>query len=305
MKSMLAITFLVLMYGLALAGQGGGSPSDPFFTNPVPQTETPVINVTAANVLRSQTVNTSVRNLIIIAAGQSNIVNVAPSNYTPTNSTVLDNFDITSGAIYAAVDPLMGCNWVLSSTVNGNPMLRLADNLITAGKFDRIIIVPVALGGTSVAQWFTDYPSGRIESALNRIASHGIVAGTNVTIIVIWAQGETDNQNGTTQSTYTTTLNSGIAASRAAGFTGTWFVAEQTWLSGTTSAAVQAAQAAVVNHGSNVWAGPNADALNGSVCGSGSATACRQGDNTHFSDAGSFSDAAAWQAALHLFGAPF
>jgi hypothetical protein len=61
-------------------------------------------------------------------------------------------------------------------------------------------------------------------------------------------------------------LSAVIAQSRAAGFAGSWYVAKQTYVQGTTSSAVQAAQAAAPN-GRTIFAGPNADALIGNVCG--------------------------------------
>jgi hypothetical protein len=90
----------------------------------------------------------------------------------------------------------------------------------------------------------------------------GLVAGTNVTVIVIWGQGENGNSLATSQANYTSGLNTVIGQSRTAGFTGKWFIAKQTYVTGTTSSAVQAAQAAAPN-GTTIFAGPNADALAG------------------------------------------
>ena len=66
----------------------------------------------------------------------------------------------------------------------------------------------------------------------------------------------------------------------------------------------QEAHAALVNHPS-VWAGPNADALVGNICGPSANAACRQSDGTHWSDNGSYSYAAAWVTALEAYGSPF
>jgi len=74
----------------------------------------------------------------------------------------------------------------------------------------------------------------------------------------------------------------------------------QTWNGTTVSAAIQAAQAAVL--GGSVFAGPNADVMINSTC---SASACRQnpdaggGVNLHFSNAGSIAYAAGWQTSMH------
>lgn len=282
-----------------LAADGFSASPDPFILTAIPANNGAINNNTKVTSLRSlQALNPMVRNLVIVAAGQSNITNAAPSAYTPTNGSKIDNFNIYDGGSYAAADPQLGC----TNTSIGHPIFRLADNLITANLFDRVVIVPIGVGGTSVAEWESGTESTRIGVAFARLSSRGLVAGTNVTVIVVWGQGETDTQIGTSQGAYTASMNNVISQSRTAGFTGLWFVAKQTFLQGVVSAPIQAAQVAVVNHGANVWGGPDADAMINNTC---SGVACRQGDNIHFSDAGSASYAAGFQAALHAYGAPF
>jgi hypothetical protein len=257
-----------------------------------------VLNInTNGRALRNQGIDNTQRTLVIISAGQSNMTNVAPSSFTPVNASAIDNFNVNDGAIYAAVDPLVGCSNVATPFL-GNPMLRVADTLITNGKFDRVILTPVSIDGTTVSQWETTF-SNRITVAIQRLAAKGIKESPYVTIVILWGQGESDH--GTSQSAYQNSLSNVIAATRAVGFSGKWFVAKQTY-TGTVDANIQAAQAGVVNPSNNVWAGPNADLLIGTVCNS---TACRQGDNVHFSNAGSASYAQAWVDALAASGNPF
>jgi len=298
-----AVAFLaIILPAPTIAGSGASLP-DPNYLDPVPTQNGPVNRQSTVKTPRSvQTVNPAVRNLVIIAAGQSNIVNIAPSLYTPTNPSALDNMNVYDGAIYAAVDPLIGTSDQLSPSA-GHPILRLADNLVTANLFDRVIIQPIGIGGTLIADWQTGFASNRIRAALNRLKARGIVAGTNVTIIIIWGQGESDALAGVSQAAYTAGLTAVIADSRAAGFTGTWFVAKQTWQNGVASTAIQNGQLAVINHGAGIWEGPNADALVGNACPGSSA--CRVADNIHWTDIGSAAYASAWQTALHAFGAPF
>lgn len=298
----LIFTVILSFASLSALGQtGSGGAPDPFLLAPVPNGS--VVNVnTKAVALRSQTVNTGIRNLVLIVAGQSNATNVAPSVYTPANPLSLDQLNVNDGAIYAAGDPLLGCS--LNETLGpGNPFLRLADSFVTAAQFDRVILVCVAIDATSVAHWETGFAANRITVALGRLAAKGIVAGTNVTIAVLWAQGETDNDLGTGQTAYTNSLNNVIAATRATGFTGPWFVAKQSWNGTAVSAAIQAAEAAVVNHPAGVWAGGDADSLTGNAC---SGSPCRQSPGLlHWTDAGSASIAASFKSKMALFGAPF
>ncbi len=286
-------------------GAGGGS-VDPYLLPPIaPQggVVNPISQKTSGLTPRAlQTVDASVRNLIIIGAGQSNMADSPQASaFSPVNPTKLDQLNIMDGGIYPATDPLLGCS---VNSGGGNPILRLGDALITANLFDRVILASIAIDGTAVSEWETGTYSTRFAVLFKRLAAKGLVAGTNVTVIVLWGQGETDTTNGTGTSAYQTSLNNVIAASRAAGFAGTWFVATQTYNTGTTSSAIQTAQANVVNHGAGIWAGPNADAIIGTTCGG---LTCRP-DNLHFGDNGMpvyVGSVSGWQAALHLFGAPF
>lgn len=287
------------------AAQTMGGYVDPNYISPQLSTNPLNINVNGV-ALRSQTVNTSIANLVLIVAGQSNLTDVAPSLFSPVNGSALDAMNINDGAIYAAVDPLPGCSLTFSG---GNPALRLADALVTGGFFARVIIAPIAIGNTAVADWATGADASRFAVIMQRLAARGITpAMTNVTFAVIWGQGENDTNIGTSQASYTASLNAVISASRAAGMSGRWFVAEQSWNGNMVSSAVEAAQAAVVNNPSGVYVGPNADALIGSAC---SGVACRQSldpggsTNLHFSDAGSASYASAWQTSMHASGSPF
>lgn len=294
---------IVFVIGFLMGQRNVGVAEDRFYTEPFQSLNLDTKSLT----LRTQTLNPAVRNLVIIAAGQSNMADVGPSAHSPSNGSVLDQLNIYDGAIYAAADPLLGTSYPRSAGVAiygpGNHMLRLADSFVTAGLFDRVVIVPVGVGATRVDQFEPGSYGGKIiPVALRRLAALGIVAGANVTITILWGQGESDTDAGTSQAAYTASLNNIIATSRAEGFTGLWFVALMSRSLGSASAAVVAAQAAVVDHGANVWAGPNLDALNGNNC---SAMACRQADDTHFSDAGMASAAAAWKTAMALYGAPF
>lgn len=304
----------ILFVALALAfltpthAQRGGASVDKFSIHLDDAHSTTITRDTKGLALRSQTVSAAIRNLILITVGQSLCENIAPTAYTPTNPTKLDNLNIWDGAIYEAKDPLLGSVMPIVLGVPylgpGNPNLRIADTLITNNKFDRVIIVSTCIGSTAVADWDTGFESAIFPVIMQRLASLGIVAGTNITIAAIWGQGEQDNILGTLQAAYTTSLNSVITKSRAVGFNGIWFVnSGESYINLTTSAPVQAAQAAVINHGSSIWAGANMDALIGNNC---SGVACRAPlDGVHWSDAGSASYAAAVVTAMGLSGAPF
>lgn len=260
-------------------------------------------NTTGLTPRATQATSSAIRNLVIIGAGQSNMSDTAPTAYTASNPTKLDQFNVNDGTVYPAIEPLLGTTQFPGVTI-GNPIYRLADQLITNNKFDRIILVPLAIGATSVAVWETGICKDRIAVALRRLAARGIASGTNVTVIVLWGQGE--NDGATSQSAYTNSLNAVIANGNAGGTIDRWFIAKQSFDGTTTHSAIQNAQAAVL--GGNVKAGADADALTGTACGG---VACRNAtDLIHWTDAGSAyyagtSGSGGWLAALTASGAPF
>ena len=270
-----------------------GFPSNPYRdTNSLSQT--------------AQVIDITKTNLAIVVAGQSNIANVSPGTFSPVNASSLFQLNIYDGKFYPAVDPLLGASGGQPpiETFLGNPALRLADAIVTAGYFQRVYLVPIAIGSTAIADWATGPEAQLLPVVFLRMSEKGLVPRTNVTVIVIWGHGENDNSLKTSQSVYSAGLSTVIAQSRAAGFTGSWYIAKQTYVQGSTSPAVQAAQAAAPN-GTTIFAGPNADPLAGNVCGPSANEACRQFDNLHWSDNGSYSYAAAWLSALVASGAPF
>jgi hypothetical protein len=296
----------------ALAGGTGGGGIDNYFAAPVainPNSQSAAANQQALG-LSQTAAQTFTSGLVLITAGQSNIANEAPSVYSPTNATHIFQLNIFDGKIYPAVDPLLGATNVFGFGTNfGNPSLRIADGIITAGYFSNVLLVPVAVSGSAIAWWVPGFVGANLPTlgqvlpvAVARIKEKGITCGSGVSCVIAWGHGEEDNALATTQLSYTTSGTAMISAVATAGFVGHWYIAKQTWYTcACVSAAVQAAQAALVN-GTSVFAGPNADALTGNACGSPATSACRQADNVHWTDNGSLSYAAAWVTALHTGG---
>lgn len=253
----------------------------------------------AGKTLRSLTIDTSIRNCVLILAGQSNMSNEAPTAYTPTYASQVDNFNIYDRQMYAASGVLLGCGWLYTSlggSAAGHCGGRIADGLIAAGKFDRVILAPVAIGATTVANWDIGGPLyNRIGVAIARLAQVGITPSlANTTFAVLWGQGESDG--ATVPADYQFALQRVISRAREYGHTGRFLVARQTMGSGITWPMIQAAQAAVVGYDSNVFAGANADIID---------TSFRYPDGTHFSDSGAQFYANLWINALAATGAPF
>jgi len=292
-------------------------PTDPFFLPDIgPQlTATGSTNYdgnrsfrdTSAKTLRSNQAASAYSSCpVLVMAGQSNDENEAPTNYTPTNASNLHNFNPFDGAIYAGLDPLLGATGLSKSTL-GHYGTRLADDIINSGAASCVVLAPIAIGGTKIADWAPGglaYP--RLKNAVNRLNARGFT-----TQYVLWGQGESDCAAGTTQSNYVASGNAlfGDLPSSVAKI----FVAEQSWDVGSVCAQIQNAQtslstaspAGLINHSAlrPIWAGPNTDSLNNTTACSGGT--CRQSDNEHMNDLGSAAKASLWQTALHASGSPF
>lgn len=219
--------------------------------------------------------------------------NFGTTVYIPTNSSVVDNFNIYDGAAYEfGPTSALGC----SGSGRGNSAPRIGDLLISNGKFDRVITVPIGIGSTPVSEWAAGSCSDRVRVAMRRLAARGITPGTTgITFAMVWGQGEQDNLDATSQANYTSRLNAFIANSQADGFSGRFFINVESYVGGVTSSAVQAAQAAVVNN-TTVFAGANWDSIGPSG---------RQIDNVHPNDVGASIGATAIYNAMVASGSPF
>ena len=215
--------------------------------------------------------------LVLLIVGQSICASSSPTPYTPVNANA-HALNIADGVVYKATDPLLGDTGITVSTFGGGWPSRVADNIITHGKFPRVILVPVCIGGTSIIDWTpAGVWNGRLRVALLRIRSMGWIGNVNVTYRAVWDQGQGDTPPiNTTQAQWqsrfaeiVTTINSfGIGAPKIC-------VPQDTWAAGA-NATIRAAQAAVVDN-IQIFSGGDFDTLTG---------ANRQGDNLHFSDLG-------------------
>jgi hypothetical protein len=271
------------------------SAPDPFILTDSGNGSFPAWKRTSNKTRASTALNGGLRNIILLVIGQSQLCNVNPTAFAPTNITKINNFNVLDGGCYQATGSLLGCTNKDAVSEFGNPATRIADLLITNNRCDIVWLITPAIGGTAVAEWDTLSCSQRIAVSVARLAGVGIPASRIDGIL--WGQGETDGLNGVTQSAYATSLGSVISKSRTLGITAPWFVAQETYGGSTVFPAIQAAQTGIVNHGSGIWAGPNADAIDGTVG--------NRYDGLHFSDAGAATFATGWYNSLLAFGAPF
>lgn len=219
----------------------------------------------------------------IIVAGQSNSCSLAPNPAPVSNPAKVHNLNFYDGAVYGAADPLLGCQIVPRNPGIGNPFTRMADKLVTDGKYTDVILVPVGIGGTSINEWVTNPSlSLRVLVAARRVAALGFpVKG------ITWMQGETDCGIGTSQAAYAADLATLIGIPRQFGFNAPWLIGKCSYNTGVVSAAVQAAQFGAAN-GSSIFTGADCDAYISATY--------RQSDQTHLTDAGVIAVGDAWAA---------
>lgn len=260
-----------------------GSKPDPFTVTEWPEGN-PIGKgkLTQGRPIRDPRINPGERTGIFICAGQSNSASYVNVPYSPTNPAKIDNLNIYDGGTYAAIDPLLGCEAYSAFAIPGNMFLRVADKMISTGVFDRVILIPIGIGGSSVNLWNSRPFGDRLIVAFERARAVGL----EVTA-VLWQQGEADQAGGTTQAAYSASLSGVISRPRGMGFNAPWFIAKCSYFLGATSAAVIAAQTAIVNN-TDIFAGANTDTI----------TSGGRYDNGHFNATGANTAADLWVTAL-------
>jgi len=249
---------------------------------------------------RSPVINTSIRNLVLFNVGQSNSTNVLPTASAPTNAAAIDNFNIYDGAVYNVVaGPLLGTQAYtsgLGTNINGAIITKVADLLVTNNKFDRVILVPLAISGTPIAEWGAGGSLyDRMCVAIKRLAARGITPSvSNVTFATVQMQGEADGVAGTSLAAYQAAVNQMIARAEGCGYSGRWFISLETWSGGVTYSTIRNAQSGLAN-GTKIFVGGDLDTINGSG----------RTDNTHFNDTGGSSAATSTYNSMVASGAPF
>lgn len=224
---------------------------------------------------------------VFVCAGQSLMSNFTNSGYTAASS-LAQQMNVYDGGVYSCVDPAPGNDYTGGSIIG-----RVADKLISGSVFSRVIMVPVAVGGTRSSAWDPNGGIlwGRILSAFLRLKSAGLVANG-----FMWEQGQSDVANGVTEATHAATLGRIMAGVIAVSPTTKCFVAKSTFpgtdTGGQTATQIRAACASVVN-GTTIFAGPDSDTLGAGY----------RYDGTHFGTVGATdgadAHAALWYDALN------
>jgi hypothetical protein len=226
---------------------------------------------------------------IFVTIGQSRIASnsSAPASpYTPTNGAKCLNLNPYDGTYYFANDPVLGASASVGF-LNTGWHGRLCDALVNASKYTQVVLIPIAIAGSSVTEWDSGGPyRDRIRAVAAMLTAMGITPTA-----WLWQQGTTDSINGMNQTTYQTTLRSVISYERSLSGRSAdrWMIAQDTinGAANNVSTAIRAAQAAVAGD-SNNFLGPDCDTL----------TFPTNSDGTHFNDTGNAAVTGLWSTKI-------
>ena len=223
---------------------------------------------------------------VILSCGQSTSVNSVIGSYSVVNTTKNQNFNVLSGGLYQSTETMLGTGSQYSCWLP-----RLADKLITAGSYARVISVPFAFGGTAVSQWLPG--TGKYNELIGVAAARVAAAGLTPTML-LWEQGETDSLNAVSQAAYQADLTTVIGAMRSAGISCPIFVRISAYHNLATSGAIadiRAAQTAVVSAigaGGGVYTGADTDDITDRDVETG----------VHFTPTGADTQATRWKTVI-------
>jgi hypothetical protein len=219
--------------------------------------------------------------MVALVFGQSNSANHGETPYTPKRS-VYNFFD---GKCYVAADPLLG------ATGNGGSVWsRLGDMLVDEGMYDKVLFVPIGVGGTPIVRW-------TVNGDLHRRIIETIFQLNKKKIRIthmMWHQGEADRVMGTKKDDYKRMFMAMLQDIRKHGVDAPIYVAVATLCgSAPEGLEIQQAQRELVNTDIKIYPGAFSDEIQSIL---------DRHDACHFSNAGMQKHAHLWLMAIKLSG---
>jgi Carbohydrate esterase, sialic acid-specific acetylesterase len=223
--------------------------------------------------------NQTRRTAVLLIAGQSNAANHGAQRHVTRYPDRVVNF--MGGRCAVAASPLLG-----STGFAGEYWTLMADQLIDAGTFDQVILAPVAVGASDIAQWAK---GGALNTSmlplLQDLTTHYRVTH------VLWHQGESDFALKTDPSRYKDEFLSFADTLRANGVDATIFVSTATrcLIGWSDPNPIRTAQQELAAKSPGFAPGVDTDKL---------LSAQDRYDDCHFADSGEQKTAKAWAALL-------
>jgi Carbohydrate esterase, sialic acid-specific acetylesterase len=185
---------------------------------------------------------------VLLVMGQSNAANYQGQRYQSPDDRVV-NF--AAGHCYRAAPPLIGADGRLGET-----WTLLGTKLVHSGLYRTVILIPVAVGGSSVHRWAAE---GDLNATMVAVIQ---AAKARYTITgVLWDQGATDFALRTPEGQYRSHLKSLIDTIRAQGVRAPFFITRcsfggEDW---SENNPVARAQASLADSQHAIFDGPNTD----------------------------------------------
>lgn len=215
---------------------------------------------------------------IIVVHGQSNAANYGALRYRARQA--VDNFDPETGKCFAAVDPLLG-----AGGTGGHFATRLGDILIESGRYKRVVIAPIAIGGASLSALNSQYVE-RIDRLISSLKAARLTPTH-----ILFQQGETDAHLTTTTEDYVAMLHRLVQRFRSAGLDAPFYLTQSTkcdYDRPTNIAPIRQAQLLARDARLNIRRGPDTDTIGND--------GRDPDDGCHMNEIGTLANAALWAA---------
>ena len=217
---------------------------------------------------------------VFLICGQSNGANHGETKFAASEAVF--NFNLFDGQCYPASDPLLG-----ATGDSGSPWCLFGDTMVAKGFAPAIVLVPVSVGGSTVAEWA---PNGtynrRMSYALDGLRKIGFWPTH-----VLWHQGEADLLYGTSGEAYVRSFNDLVEFLRALDVTAPIYVAIASYFAvpagyEASQAIIREAQQSLIDRTRGIFPGPDTDLITDRF------------DGCHMGTAGLRAHARAWEAVL-------
>jgi carbohydrate esterase-like sialic acid-specific acetylesterase len=192
---------------------------------------------------------------VLLIIGQSN-----GGNHGETRSTAhraVFNFNFFDGLCYRACDPLLG-----ATGDGGSPWCILGDDLIADGFAPSILLCPLSVGGSTVAEWA---PGGTYQHRMTYGIARLRQAGFEPSY-VFWHQGEADALYGTQADDYIKAFRALVGSLRDLGIRAPIYVANASYFAipdgyAANQAIIRRAQQSLISPQQGILSGPDTDLI--------------------------------------------
>ena len=218
--------------------------------------------------------------LVLVPMGQSNAANSISGLYNDLKDERILNF--FSGSCFIAKDPLIG-----NGGIHGSIWSLLALAILQESRWQNIVIAPMAVGSSSIAQWV---PGGYL-FPMAKMRIHELAQTGFRNVAFLWHQGEIDRlDQGGNEADYRAHLREVIALTKSAYPKSAFFVsiATKCGIESEPDPEIQQAQRSAINPSEGVYAGANTDLLGNDF----------RSDGCHFNAEGAKAEVSLWVDSL-------